>query len=128
MLLIGGDMTERESVKVLREAIELQLKKSQDYQNPASRVVQADYYPNGIYSILDIMNAKVLRIYSVLDAMHAGDKVNFESVEDSCVDLINYASFMAAYMRGEISGQKPDRDIFNRSGQTNQDLIPVKFR
>ena len=121
-------MTERESVKVLREAIELQLKKSQDYQNPSSRVVQADYYPNGVYSILDIMNAKVLRIYSVLDAMQAGDKVNFESVEDSCVDLINYSSFMASYMRGEIPGQKTDRDIFNRSGQTNPDLVPVKFR
>src|SRR5665213_2418504 len=34
-----------ESVKVLQECIDLQLKKSRDYQNPASTIKQADYYP-----------------------------------------------------------------------------------
>jgi hypothetical protein len=41
----------RESVNVLQECIDLQEKKSRDYQNPNSSVSQADYYPNGITTI-----------------------------------------------------------------------------
>lgn len=118
----------RPSAKLLLLAADIQEKKGQDYNNAASRVTQADYYPNGVYSILDICQAKILRMYSVLDTMNAGGTVNFESVQDSAIDLINYASFVAAYMDGDVPGQKYDRDIFNRTGQTNPDLIPRKFR
>lgn len=119
---------ERASVKVLKEAIELQNRKSQDYQNPLSRVRQADHYPRGVYTILDTVNGKLLRMYSVLETMEAGGKINFESVEDSAIDAINYLSFVVAYLRGDIDGQDPKNDIFNRRGQTNQALIPQKFR
>jgi len=104
----------RASANILLEAAEIQEKKGQDYNNAASRVTQADYYPNGVYSILDICQAKVLRMYSVLDTMQAGGNPNFESIEDSAIDLINYASFVTAYVRGQVPGQKPDRDIFNK--------------
>ena len=104
----------RASANILLEAAEIQEKKGQDYNNAVSRVTQADYYPNGVYSILDICQAKVLRMYSVLDTMQAGGNPNFESIEDSAIDLINYASFVAAYVRGQVPGQKPDRDIFNK--------------
>ena len=100
------------SVKVLMEAVALQRKKSQDYQNPNSRVRQADYYPHGVWNLLDTVHAKVLRMYSVLETMEAGGKENFESVEDSAVDAINYLSFLVSYMRGEINGQDPDKTIF----------------
>ena len=119
---------ERASVKVLKEAIELQNRKSQDYQNPLSRVRQADHYPRGVYTILDTVNGKLLRMYSVLETMEAGGKINFESVEDSAIDAINYLSFIVAYLRGEIDGQQPDKDIFNRRGQGNGALIPSKFK
>ena len=46
--------------------------------------------------------------------MENGGKPNYESVEDSAIDLINYASFLVAYMRKEIPGQDKDNDIFNR--------------
>jgi len=118
----------RESANILLEAAEIQELKGADYNNPASRVTQADYYPNGVFTILDTCQAKVFRMYSVLDTMNSGGKVNFESIEDSALDLINYASFIVAYVRGEVPGQKPDRDIFNRIGQDNQALIPKKFR
>lgn len=118
---------ERASVKVLKEAIELQNRKSQDYQNPLSRVRQADHYPRGVYTILDTVNGKILRMYSVLETMEAGGKINFESVEDSAIDAINYLSFIVAYLRGDIDGQTPDKDIFNRRGQSNPALIPAKF-
>ena len=93
---------ERESVKVLRECIELQNKKSHDYQNPNSRVKQAMYYPRGLDSILDIINAKYLRIISLQES---GSKANFEGIEDSLKDLINYCSFGVAWTRGKIDGQ-----------------------
>lgn len=118
----------RASAKVLLEAAELQERKGRDYQNPNSSVVQNDYYPRGVWSIMDIINAKYLRMVSVLETMEQGGSVNFESVEDSAVDLINYASFMVAYMRGEIDGQEPDKNIFNRPNRGDAQLMPVKFR
>ena len=104
-----------ESVHVLQECIELQLKKSRDYQNPNSTVKQADYYPNGITTIHDIMHAKMLRMKSVMEAMQSADyDPNFESLEDSAKDLINYASFFVSYCRGGIDGQSSNKDAFNR--------------
>lgn len=106
----------KESINVLQECIELQTKKSNDYQNPNSVIRQADYYPNGCQSIFDSMHSKVLRMRSVMEAMNNDPnyKPNFESLEDSAKDLINYASFFVAYMRGKIDGQVPDRDWLNK--------------
>jgi len=106
----------KESLKVLQECAELQTKKSNDYQNPNSKISQADYYPNGVTTIHDIMHAKMLRMLSVMEAMQSDNyQPNFESLEDSAKDLINYSSFFVAYCRGGISGQNPNNDIFNRS-------------
>jgi adenine-specific DNA methylase len=106
----------KESLKFLQRCAEIQVKKSNDYQNPNSRVKQADYYPRGCATLLDTMYAKVLRMQSVLEAMeHDPDyEQNFESLEDSCVDLANYASFFAAYMNQGIEGQDGTRDMLNR--------------
>lgn len=106
----------KESIKILNECADLQLKKSNDYQNPNSTIRQADYYPRGIASILDIIHAKTLRMRSVLEAMESDPNYqpNFESIEDSAKDLINYASFLGAYVRGGIDGQNPTRDFLNR--------------
>ena len=38
---------EKYSLGVLKKAAEIQVKKGNDYQNPNSRVKQADYYPRG---------------------------------------------------------------------------------
>lgn len=111
-------MNERkETIKVINEAIALQLKKATDYNNQNSRVKQADYYPRGVATILDIIWAKVLRMQSVVEAMEHDDSYNpnYESIEDSCKDLINYASFIGAYTRGGIEGQDPNKDFLNRS-------------
>ena len=105
-----------ESVKALEEAIELQLKKSQDYQNPNSSVQQIDYYSNGLLTIMDIINAKRLRVLSVMDAS-ANDPSytpNHESIEDSLIDMINYASFGISFLRGKIEGQDSTKNIFNK--------------
>lgn len=111
-----AENTEKESVKVLRECIDLQLKKSNDYQNPNSMIKQADYYPSGCLTILEIMHAKMLRMRSVMEAMQNDPsyKQNFESLEDSAKDLINYASFYVSFARGQMEGQDKDRDFLNR--------------
>jgi hypothetical protein len=115
-------MEEKESVKVLKECIELTHKKANDYQNPHSRIRQADYYPRGAASILDVIHAKVLRMSSVLEAMENDPNYtpNFESIEDSGKDLINYGSFLVAWCRGGIDGQDPDRDFLNSRKQETQ--------
>jgi hypothetical protein len=107
---------EKESIKVLNECAEVQLKKSRDYQNPNSRIKQADYYPRGVMSIMELINTKTIRLWSVIEAMEndPGYEPNFESIEDSLKDLINYASFAVAYSRGKIDGQRTDRDFLNR--------------
>ena len=104
------------SANILLEAANLQEKKGNDYNNPNSTIKQADYYPNGFATILDIMNIKVLRMRSIVEASQFNDmhKCNFESLEDSCLDLINYASFGVAYLRGELDGQNINKDIFNK--------------
>tara|TARA_B100001113_G_scaffold343193_1_gene330228 strand:+ start:946 stop:1296 length:351 start_codon:yes stop_codon:yes gene_type:complete len=101
---------------VLKQAADLIAKKGNDYQNPKSRIRQADYYPNGAQTILDIMTGKINRMHSVLDAMRDDENYleNFESLQDSAIDLINYSAFFSAYLDHDIDGQTPENDIFNR--------------
>lgn len=104
------------SLEVLRKAAEIQNQKGNDYQNPNSRIRQAMYYPRGCATISDIMVGKMLRIQSVLEAMEQDPNYqpNFESLQDSCIDMINYCSFFVAYMNHGIDGQDPNRDFLNR--------------
>ncbi len=112
----------KESLKVLQECAEIQDRKSRDYQNPNSRIKQADYYPRGVMSIMELINTKTIRLWSVLEAMENDPdyEPNFESIEDSLKDLINYSSFAVAYARGKIDGQDPNRDFLNRDKNANR--------
>ena len=101
---------QKESILVLQECAELQSKKSEDYQNPNSNVKQADHYRRGVDSIHDTMHGKMLRAQSLLES---GNTANFESLEDTYKDLINYASFAVSYIRGKMEGQKPELDYLN---------------
>ena len=103
----------KESVEVLNECIDLQVKKSQDYQNPNSNVVQAMHYRRGIDTIHDTIQGKVYRAQSLLEAA-SHDYPNFESLEDTYKDIINYCSFAVSWLRYKMEGQNQFRDIFNR--------------
>jgi hypothetical protein len=116
---------ERESINVLSECIDLQTRKGQDYQSKASPIKQADYYLNGVDTIYDIMWAKMLRLKSLQEKAKyapADAQPNFESLADSAMDLINYASFYVSWLRGRMEGQDTDNDMFNRPKQTELDL------
>ena len=103
----------KESVRVLNECIDVQLRKSADYQNPDSNVLQAMHYRRGVDKIHDAIKGKLYRAQSLLESGRTSE-ANFESLEDTYMDLINYASFAVSYMRGKMEGQDPDRDMFNR--------------
>ena len=108
-------------IRVLNECIELMQKKAADYNNPNSRIKQAMYYPDGIKTINDIIWAKMLRLRSLCES---GSAPKNESLEDTYKDMINYCSFAAAWLRGEIDGQG-DVDAFNdpRSGKAKLLII-----
>lgn len=110
----------RRSISVLEECVQLQTKKSADYQNPNSTVEQADYYPRGVWSLYDIMHTKMTRIKSLLEAVEAGHTPNFEGLDDSARDLINYSSFFVSWLDGQIPGQSSDRDMFNKPKNTKE--------
>ena len=116
----------KESVKVLQECIDLQLQKSQDYQSDSSNITQAMHYRRGIDTIHDIILGKITRATSLLES---GKDPNFESLEDTYKDMINYASFAVSYMRGKMEGQVSGRDMFNRStASTNGSFSGIKGR
>jgi hypothetical protein len=108
---------EKESIKVLRECTEIQQRKSNDYQNPNSNVRQAMHYRRGIDSIHDLIQGKLYRAQSLLEAAAAGNLPNYESIEDTYADAINYCSFAIEYLRGKMDGQDPSRDMFNKRTQ-----------
>lgn len=89
----------RYAIKVLEDCMELMRKKGEDYNH----ISQIDYYPDGLRDIFYMMHVKMTRMRSVLAK---GGDTNFESVEDSAQDLINYAAFFIEYSRGEMSGQE----------------------
>lgn len=105
----------KESLKVLEQAAALQRRKGEDYQNAKSRIRQADHYPRGCATILDMVHQKVTRMYSVMESVEAGKDCNFESLEDSAIDAINYLSFFVEYSRKKMDGQDPLRNIFNHN-------------
>ena len=108
----------KESLVVLKECAEMQTKKSQDYQSDGSKVTQSMHYRRGVDTIHDVILGKVMRATSLLES---GNSPNYESLEDTYKDLINYSSFAVSYIRGKMEGQSPDRDMFNKpiKGQVN---------
>ena len=92
----------KESVKVLEECIDLQLAKSKDYQNPKSNIKQAMHYRRGVDTIHDMIHQKLLRAQSLLEADVGLEERQFESLEDTYKDMINYCSFAVSYLRGKM--------------------------
>ena len=86
---------------VFKEVTEIAIKKSQDYNNgngqPASR---AAYFPFGLLSYAQMLHTKSQRLNSLAQQDKAP---NNESVRDTLLDMINYASFaVEAIDKGEI--------------------------
>ena len=76
------------------------------------------HYRRGIDTIHDVILGKLHRATSLLESHNSP---NFESLEDTYKDIINYCSFAVSYSRGKMEGQLPDRDMYNRKVTKNED-------
>tara|TARA_R110002167_G_scaffold295547_1_gene500073 strand:- start:29 stop:355 length:327 start_codon:yes stop_codon:yes gene_type:complete len=92
------------AIDFMEEAIELKRKKSADYQGGI--LTEEQYFPFGYESYMHMVLTKVNRIRSVMERDNKSD-VNFESAEDSVIDLVNYAAMMGAWMRNNPQASTP---------------------
>lgn len=92
------------AVKVLLDTARLISMKAKDYN---ATIPQSEYYPRGLWTILDVIHAKVTRARSVLGAMEQDPSygTNFESLKDTMYDLTAYGAFGASWVEGGIPGQ-----------------------
>ena len=86
--------------QILKDAAALKEAKSHDYQG--SKWSEEDYFSFGTQSYVHMLWTKMLRLRSVLE--REGEEVNFESAEDTLIDMINYAAMMAAYLENQKDG------------------------
>ncbi len=83
------------AIQVMKDAIALKEKKSKDYQG--GLWTEEDYFPFGHESYLHMIHTKYLRIRSVAQQ----ENTNFESLEDSLIDMINYCAMYGAWIENQ---------------------------
>lgn len=101
------------AAEILKEAADLKIKKSKDYQG--GKWKESDYFPFKDQSYIHMMWTKMLRIRSVAEKQD----VNFESLEDSLLDMINYSAMYIAFLRDKDSGERP---LTNSNNLTEAEL------
>ena len=92
---------------ILKEAAELKEKKQADYQG--DMWTEEDYFPYGNKSYMHMIHTKYLRMRSLAET--EDKEINFESLEDTLVDMAVYCAMFAAY----LENKKLDKPVM-RSG------------
>jgi hypothetical protein len=82
-----------EAYKILKECSDILRKKGKDYNLGSIR--PDDYFLFGRISYLQMIHLKYTRLRSLMESK----KPNYESIEDTLIDLINYAALFAEYER-----------------------------
>ena len=90
------------AIDIMKDAIALKERKSIDYQG--SKWTEADYFPFGDQSYMHMIHTKYLRMRNIMDT----EQVNFESLEDTLIDMINYCAMYAAYLKSQPD-KTPDK-------------------
>ena len=80
------------AIQILKDAAALKELKSKDYQGGMWK--EEDYFPFGHQSYMHMIHTKYLRMRNIMEA----EDTNFESLEDTLVDMINYSAMYAAYI------------------------------
>ena len=88
-------MAKTTAIQILKDAADLKQRKSEDYQG--GRWSEEDYFPFGHQSYMHMIHTKYLRMRSVMDQ----NNPNFESLEDTLIDMINYCAMYAAWLENE---------------------------
>jgi predicted HAD superfamily Cof-like phosphohydrolase len=111
--LLGFSLADLEKVRmwdsmspVLKKVVTLRAKKGQDYNaGPTLK----DYFPFGHKSYAQMVHLKTVRIHSLLAVMEQGRQPNFEGLQDTLEDLINYTTFYAeALADGSLNAPAKD--------------------
>jgi len=77
-------------------AIELVVKKGEDYNKGEATLEQ--YFPFGDYSYTQMVHLKALRLVSLASLEAGNQRPNYESVNDTLYDLLNYVVFYLDYL------------------------------
>ena len=80
---------------ILKDVAALKERKSADYQGP--QFSEEDYFPFGHQSFIQMLHTKYLRMRSVVEQ----ENTNYESLEDTLIDMIAYASMYAAWISNQ---------------------------
>lgn len=94
-------------LQLIEPAIALVIKKGQDYNRTSVRV--HDYFPFGHKSYVQMIFLKAMRLRSLVENDAA--KPNFDSIEDTIYDLLNYVAFY-------LERLEATREVEARSGKT----------
>ena len=82
----------------------LYLKKSADYNSDSKHYALSNYFPFGTASYAQMIHTKSMRILSVAEKELNQKTANFESLQDSALDMINYAMFLADHCDKTVVG------------------------
>ena len=85
-------MAKTTAIQILKDAADLKERKSVDYQG--GKWSEEDYFPFGDQSYMHMIHTKYLRMRNIMEA----EQTNFESLEDTLIDMINYCAMYAAYL------------------------------
>jgi len=90
------------TLAAVARAQRLVIRKGQDYNKADG--TRDGYFPFGLASYAQMVHVKAQRLNSLALKAMAGEAINFEGVEDTCLDVINYASFLVERMaRGDLT-------------------------
>ena len=88
-------MAKTTAIQILQDAANLKKQKSEDYQG--GKWEEEDYFPFGDISYMHMIHTKYLRMRSIME----NDSPNFESLEDTLIDMINYCAMYCAYLENK---------------------------
>lgn len=109
-------MNKEQFMRVVSVVAELVEKKGQDYNEGDVHV----YFPFHHKSYVQMLWVKMMRILHVTRKQEEGKPLNFESAEDSIIDLIAYSVFYLEYLQKQ---KKPEQD-YPKQGRA---LTPEEF-
>ena len=87
----------------IAKAVLLCVKKSLDYnpeQTDIHTIDRTSYFPFGTPSYAQMISTKSQRFVALTHKLLANQDTNFEGLDDTALDIINYAGFYLAWVEG----------------------------